>query len=308
MRRVAVLSLLLLSAVVVQAQNNAIQWRREPAQAVAEAKRVNRPILAYVLASERYRDDQLDREHKRSFRDKRVMRRAARDFVPLRLSRARHRDLLREFGFSEQANMEMSFVTPDGKIIGRISAMGIAQVDSLIQKMDMVFEEYAKRVYADQVKGVLSDSDAKVKDIQQALDLVYQMRMKFAISDLITLLGREDLSPALHNSICRTLAAFSTRAAVDKLLELAKAGDKVAAKELGNCTPVAAEFMLPTLKLDEEPFDYDVYEIITRICRIPKAKPERFFENAPTYMKKEELERVDQAVRAAAAAWKAANG
>jgi hypothetical protein len=306
MVRMVILGGVLLSSAVALAQNNAINWRRDPGQAVAEAQRSFKPLMVFVLASERYRDDQIDREQKRSFRNPRVMKKAEK-FVPLRLSRAQHRQILHEFGLPEEANMIMSFVAPDGTVLGQISAQGIAQDESLLQKMSMIFDAYGRQLYEKEIKPVLTDEETKSGDLDKALTLVAHLEIGTADQDLLKLLERPRLATGTKRKVYELLALLSTKPAVDKLLELAAGGDALATGALEKCNPVAAEMMISELKADEEPFNYLVYEAVTKICRVPDPKPEPFFENSPAKEKQDEVERVKNIVRGVAQRWKAFN-
>ncbi len=108
---------LLLTAPLTLAQCDEIPWRTDPRQAVSEAQRTLRPIMVYVLAGSEDRDNNLQNAPRWALADPRVVPLAQR-FIPLRLSRSADRDVLRDFGLSETANMMMSFVTPDGKHLG----------------------------------------------------------------------------------------------------------------------------------------------------------------------------------------------
>ncbi len=306
MARLLGLLSLLFATSFAPAQNNLIQWRRDPAAAIAEAQQAKRPLLVYVLASERYRDNQLDREQKRSFKDPRVMRRV-RNFIPLRLSRAQHRNILDQFGFSQQANMVMAFMTPEGEQLGRLSATGIAQADSLAQKLEMVYEAYGKKIFDEEVRPKFDNEKTKSNELRQALQLVSDYNIKAADKSVIALLERERLNATVRKAVYETLVALGTKTALDKLLELGQGGDEAAAKALQRCTPAAAELMLSHLKADAEPFDYLAYQTVTRICRVPKPKPERYFENSSQRLKEGEIQRVSEQVRAVAQRWKELN-
>jgi hypothetical protein len=304
MHRTTALALLLVVTAGAYAQNNAVVWSRNVQAAVSEAQRTGKPLMVYVLASERYRDDQLDREQKRTFRDPRVMEKA-KSFVPLRLSRAQHRDMLDDFGFGEHSNMVINFVSPDGEVLGSISAPGIAQEESMLQKMSRILDVYGKHIFDTKVKPVLDDKKAKPNDMRQAIALIAQFRIKSADKAVLEVLERERLDGSTKKICLDTLAVLSTKAAVEKLLEEARGGDKLAERALGNCNPAGAELLLDELKADVEPFDYMIYQTLVKICRVPEARPERYMENSSLQRKQEEVERVKNIVRETARRWKA---
>ncbi len=292
--------------VAAAAQTGDLGWRTDPQPAVAEAKRLNRPLMVYVLSSTRDRDEKLDDAQRRALSDTRVQRLAQR-FVPLKLSRSIHRDVLKDFGLPESANMVMSFVTPEGKSLGDLGAAGIAQADSLAAKMKLVLRAYAEQLYESELKPALTKGDAKPADVKHALQTVAEQRMIGAESDLLALLEREKPDSALRPTVYDTLAVLSTKTAVTKLLDLSGAGDRAAAKALDKCTPAGAELLLGMLKPDEVPFDYPLYKIITKVCGIREVKPEKWFDTAKPKARLEYFDKLDKLVRAAAAAWKEAN-
>jgi hypothetical protein len=266
MTRASAVLVLLLGAAPAFAQQDTIPWLTEPQQAVNEAKRSLRPLMVYVLASNKYRDDKLDHLQKAALEDPRVVR-LSRQFVPLRLSRSINRDVLGSFGLSESANMEMSFVTPDGPVLG--------------------------------------DTEAKPPALKRAVQLVGYFRLTAADQGLIELLDRPRLDRTLRGEVYDTLAALSTKTAIDKLFELAVAEDSRAAKALEKCTPLGAEHLLDQLSADD--FNYGVYKTVTQACDIRNVKSAKFFENAKPRLKQEEVDRVTKLVREAAQRWKQQN-
>jgi hypothetical protein len=323
--------LLLTSATSAVAQQT-IQWMRNPQQAVALAQRNNRPLMVWVASGRDERDD-LERDQKRAFRDPRVIQ-WSRAFVTLRISPTVHRDLLPQFGLPSRASLELSFVTPDGEKLSGLSGGAVAQPDSLAKKMMMVLQAFGKRVYEKDVKPVLENEDAKPKELKVAIDTINDLHIVAADKGLVELLDRERLGKSTRKTACEALAQLSTKVAVDKLLELAK-DDPIAAGSLSKCTPAGAEMMLGAMiptdepvekkpaakeaegekpgeegeqeKAKEEPqrFNYPVYKAVTRICRVPKPKPESYFEKAPDDRIAQEVERVSEIVRDVAARWKA---
>ncbi len=292
---------------VVRAQPQ-IRWRTEPQQAVREAQANMRPLMVYVLAATRDRDDDVEREQRRSLADPRVLQ-MSQNFVPLRLSRSQHRDILAQFGLPQSANMIMSFVAPNGDQLGTISAAGIANTESLLEKLALVQRAYAGKIYDSEVKPVLENEDAKPADQRRALLLVRELRITDADQLIITMIEeRARLNTGIRKLAYEVLAALSTTESVNKLLDWAWDGDAVATKALERCTPVAAEQMMVELQADAEYFPYPVYQIVTKICNVPKPKREKFFEQAKKRLKEEELERVRNIVRQAAQQWRIANG
>ncbi len=290
----------------VAAQTDAIPWRTEPQQAVAEAQRTMRPLMVYVLASSKDRDNNIEREHKRAFADPRVLRQA-QNFIPLRLSRSVHRDVLKDFGLSESANMQMSFVAPDGQVLGDLSAGGVGQPDSLAAKLAAAFDAYRKKLYDERVKPALTATDTKPADINAALQMALEFRLAAAEADVIALLDQPRLDAAGRSTAFDLLAALSSNTAVDKLIELTRAGDTRAAAALEKCAPPAAERIFAQLNAETEPFEYPLYKAVTKICGIRNVKVARYFEKAKPRLKQQELERVGKLVEQAVQRWKEEN-
>lgn len=306
-RRLIAGGLLLLMPALASAQNAAINWNRDPKSAIAQARKTDLPLMVYVLASERYRDDQIDREHGRTFRDPRVQAKA-RYFIPLRLSRSQHREILGDFGFGQRANMEMSFVTPDGEQLGKASAGVIANNEQFARTLGEMFDRYARKLFNDKLKPKLEDEQARPNDQVIALRAIENLRIKMADDSVLKLLERERLAGSVRKQAYDTLAALATKKSVAALLELARESeDRAALAALRKAPPPAAEELLPELKAATDEFDFVVYDTIAEICRIKDAKPARFFENYDEAARQEEIDRVSAIAKETADRWRVVN-
>mgnify|MGYP000036673099 CR=1 FL=1 len=305
MLRMAMLALLWAAPLLV-AQTDAIPWRTDPRQAVTEAQRSGRPLMVYVLAGNKDRDNDLEREHRRALSDPRVVNQA-RQFVPLRLSRSVHRDVLPDFKLPQSANMQMSFLTPDGELLGDLGAGGIGQPDSLARKLALVMNVYRSKLLETRIKPVLSAPAPSAAELQQALQLVVEFRIAAADVELIKVLDERQVEAGARSNIYETLATLSTPKAVAKLLELSRSGDARATQALDKCTPAGAELILAELHADAEPFEYALYKSVTRICNVRNVKPQRYFEKASVERRQEELDRITPLVRSAAQRWRELN-
>lgn len=304
MRRIA----LLLGGyvVAVAAAQQGVNWITDPTRAVQTAKQANRPIMAWVRDSSEDRADDLERDQKRAFQNPMVLKQMRR-FVTLRLSQTVNRNVLPQFGFNERANMELSFVAPDGTVLDRMAGGMVANPEALASKLRQVFRAYGTKVYEADVKPVLAKEDAEPKVLKTALDQVGEFEMQVADKDVAALLDRETLPKNLRKDVIDTLTQLSTQVAVDKLLELARADDPLAEKALLRCTPAAAALMLAEVKPDAEPFDYLVYSTAGKICRVPKILPVKVMEKFTVDKRTQEVERVKKTVDEVAARWKAEN-
>lgn len=291
-----------LAGQTVLAQQRQIQWRTDPRQAVSEAQRAKLPLMVYVLGSTSDRDDRLERGQRRALADPRVLQ-AAQRFIPLRLSRSANRDVLGDFHLPESANMMMSFVAPDGSKLGDLGANGVAEAEALYRKLELTFEEYRNRMYRAELQPVLQNEAATPAELRAAIATILQFEITFADRDLLAMLEREGLDAAVRSEVLSALGALSTRPAMVKLIELAKAGEAGALTALERSNPLAAEMMLPDLQ-NPATFQYGMYRAVTRIVKLPQPKPERFFENANERVRAQELDRLNQAVERAVQRWR----
>lgn len=313
MTRTLVLLMVLAAATCAAAQSGSgpVQWLSDPQQAVRASQGANRPLLVWIIPPQRERvpvgeGDKLENRQEHALRDPVVVRQM-RKFVPLRLNRGANREIVKDFGFSEAASYEIRFVAPEGQALGAVPSGDVAVAETLARRMATAFEDFVKRVYTRDVQPKLEDKDAKPADLKAALKLVSEFRIAAADRGVIALLERERLDAGVRAAIYEALAAVSTKDALGKLLELARGGDAGAAKALEKVPPVGAELLVAELKPDAPHFDYFVYRIVTRASRVSYAKPERFFDNADTAQKTEEVQRVSDAVKQAAEKWKAEN-
>lgn len=306
MRSAVVITLMLLAGGALAHAQRGINWLNDPQEAVALAQRTQLPIMVYVLAGSDERDDDLENAQRRALSDPQVLAQARR-FVPLRLSRSRHRDILSQFHLPESANMQISFVEPGGAALDTLSPSGVGQADSLAQKMALVFDLYRQRLFDREMRPVLEKPDSESAEVLKVLQRIRELTIKQADASVAALLERQNAEPAVLNAAYDTLAHLSTKIAVEKLLERSAAGDDRAARALAECTPEAAELMLDSLISDEGTLRVDVYQAVAKICRIRSTKPVKWWEKANERLQQRELERVRELVREAAQRWKAAN-
>ncbi len=298
----------LAAALAAHAQGT-VQWQTDPRTAIAQAKATGKPLMVYVRASssERSGDDDVDRDHQRSFRDQRVLRIAA-SFIPLRLSASRDRAILGEFGLSQSASMEMAFVSPDGESLGpTLSAGGIGQPESLAKRLRQALDAYGTKIYQKELKPIIEDKDAKTDALRDALNRVAELGVRAADRDVIAVLERETLAPPVRNAALAALAALSTPASAKHLLKLAREDDATALKQLEKLTPIGAEPLLDEITDKDGNVDFVAYNAVARSCRVAAPKPKKFFENAAPAVAAKEVERVVGLARTAIQNWKRDN-
>lgn len=298
----AAISVLATSAVAqpcVRGGGQAITWGNDLAEGVAQAKKQGLPLLLYVTAASRDRDDDRESQHRKAFSNPQVIE-WTRRFIPVRVSRSRYRDQLDEWN-AATANQIVLFVTPDGKLIDQLGPEGVGNVSSFSQKMQLVFRKFREDIYNDEVKPKLT-ADADAAALRMALKRVDHYRLLAADQALAKQLEREDLPADIRRSVFQALAELSTRPAVTALLNRALEEEDAAAA-LTKCTPAAAEQMLEALLGSDGQVNVLVYQAVTRIAKVPNAKPERFWEGKNDKVKQDEVERVKKLVTTAARKW-----
>jgi hypothetical protein len=307
--RILVLSLLALAPTSTALAQGTIQWLTDPRTAIQQAQASGRPMMVYVRASssERSDEDDVDRDHQKSFRDPRVLQIAA-SFVPLRLSASRDRQILGDFGLSQSASMEMAFVTPEGEPLGpTLSAGGIGQPDSLAKRLRQALDAYGVKIYNKELKPVLEDKDARPDAIKQALGRTADIGVRSADRDVSAILERDPLEASVKNAALTTLATLSTPTAAKALLKQARKEDAVAIKQLERLTPVGAEALLDELIDKDGKVDFIAYNAVVRAMRIAGPKPKKFFESASAEAVKKETERVRGLAKGVIEDWKKNN-
>lgn len=303
----------LLCCSVASAQS-AISWMDDPKAGVEAAKKSKKPLMIYVLAGTKDRDEEIERGQKRSLADPRVVK-MSKSFVPLKLSRSVHREYLKQFGINESANLNISFVTPSGEKIDDLSAQGLTKVDSTVQKMVLVLKNYRMRIFEQECRKVLDDPASKPEDVRAALKKVKEFEIVEADTTLVRMLEREKdkkLSADIAKEVIDLLAEISTKPAVEKLIALVTtAGENElkapALRVLANCKPPAAEQMVEKLDIAAAEFPYDVYVAVCKICKIDNVKPDKFFTGTNERIKKDEMARVKALAKKAADKWREQN-
>jgi len=303
----ALLSLVLpgVAASVAGAQQT-LHWNNRVEQAVAEAKQTRKPLMFYVLSSEGDRADDMEDAQRRAFAHPRVVE-VARRFIPVQMSRSAHRDQLRRWRLPEKINQEVVFATPERELIDpqspTLAASGVADPQVFIQKMVLVFRKYRDDLYRTELRAELTAENAAAKDIRDVLKIVKEFLILSADQDVAKLLENEKLDSGLRKQVYEVLAELSTKPAVEALLARA-ARDKEAAAALAQCTPAAAENLLEHLGGEDFNRHLLAYKTVTKVCKVPDTKPDRFWEGKNERLKTEEINRVREAVRQTAARWR----
>lgn len=281
-----------------------IRWSLQIEQGVAYAKKTNKPIMFYVKGSSGGDDDieDYERDHKHSFSDP-VVYDLSKDFVCLQLSRSRYRSLLEQWQMSPRTNLDIVFTDPTGKKLDMIAGSAITNPASLASKMRQVRRHWADQLFNDQVRPVLQKEAATPKELQDALDLIIEYGMTSADQAVIKLLDGK-LDPRTAAKGMDALAAISSKDAVTALVDRAKAGDKLAEKALGDCTPDAVQYLLPFLGGDDPALHLIAYHAITKICKIQGPKSDRFWSGPNVNARQKEIDRVRELADRYVKRWK----
>ncbi len=283
-------------------QDAAIQWSLKVEEAVAHAGETKQPLMFWVVGRSDSRDHRLERDQKRAFRDRLVVE-LSRRFLTVQLSRSRYREQLEEWNLSPWTNLEIVFATPAGEKIDTLAPAGVANAEALARKMALVYRHYRGVVFEREIKPKLEDEQASDRDLRLALKLVAEFLILSADQSVIQLLERESLGGAVRDEVYDVLAALSTPASVEALLERARDAERAGAA-LARCTPDAAERMLPALDGEDADLRLAVYRAVTRICKIRDVKNDRFWQGRNLVIKRKEIERVRQIVTATAKRWR----
>lgn len=282
-----------------------IRWGQDLKEAVEQAKKSKLPLMLWVQgsSSDRSEMDKLERDQQRVFAMARVVE-AAKRFVPVKISRSRYKSELQGWGVGERVNLDLIFVTADGEKLGELSAGGVANADSLVQKLGLVFGEFRNQIYEKSVKPDLQDEKAAAKKQLAALEIVIDYGIISADRDILALLKRGGLEGAVTQKCYTALAKLSSRDAVAELFDRA-ANDKRAAEALENCNAGGADAIIPILdeQQDGEKF-VRAYKAVCKICKIGNAKNDKFWSGKNEKVKLDEVKRVKDRAAKAVADWK----
>lgn len=304
--RLALCSLALLMTIPAWAQRGNVRWQQNAEAAIADAQRSLQPIMFYVRGSTDDRDDDLERAQNEAFRDNRVAA-LAEVYICCKVSRSADRDLLNRIGIPQTASMMVFFTTPDGKLIDQLSPMGVAQADSLAQKMRAVFNQYRTELYQ-RLKPVLADASAESDRLEAALEIVERFRVEEAAEDVGKIAGRPELDAGARRTAFAALEAMATEEAVQALFQLSRHEDqgiaRAAESALDDLPEPAAEFLFDFLRDENPAIQEAAYQAVGDIANVRRLKRERFWEGASATQRAAELARVEEEAKEAIAEYK----
>jgi hypothetical protein len=282
-----------------------IRWSLEIEPGVAHAKKTKQPIMFYVKGSSGGDDDieDYERDHKHAFSDP-VVYALSKNFVCLQLSRSRYRKQLEDWQISPRTNLDIVFAEPGGAKLDQISASAVSSPSTLAEKMRQIRRRWVDQLFNAEVRPVFEKAEPTAKELQDALGIVIEFGMTAADQSVIKLLAANPDKRTIMKCL-DALAATSSKEAVEALVERAGAGDKLADKALSQCTPAAVEYLLPQIGGDDAAAHLIAYRAVAKICKIERAKPDRFWSGPNLAARNEEIERTRELAERYAERWKA---
>lgn len=299
---VGLLAVLSVSSMCVNSSLAAnIRWQSKVETAVRSAQRSDRVLMFYAFGSRRERDDEIKSRQNRSFADDRVVR-ATSDMICVRLTIAQYPDLLKRIGIraDESSSLTLFWTTPDLELLDRLSAGGVMQADSILQKISRVRGLMHERLLKD-ILPILEDPESTDKVLQDALDTIEEQNLAGTAEALGALMEREGLNPRLRKDGYKLMGKFGTEEGVrilfkhsqvenENIADAAKAG-------LGECDPPAARYLFEHLRSSDVDTQFAAYEAVAQIAKVRGLRNRGFFEEAGRRTRETELDRIkDKAV------------
>jgi hypothetical protein len=285
------------------AQTRPIQWLSNINQGIGQAKRAGLPIMFYVSGSGRDDGDIGDAQQV-TFRDPLVGEIARERFVAVRLARSTQtKELLAQLGTPTEYGNYIVFVTPEMKLLGQVQPGQVADARVMAQQMTMAFRKFRTELFERDIKPILEDKEAKPANLTKALKHIQKLLITEADTSVVQFVKERELSNTVRKQAYDALAKLSTQNCAKALLEAAL-NDKLAEKALGRCEDGVADALIPSL--DAENFNEFViaYESLVKICGLKGKKSRGFWNGKNQRLIDEELDRVEQAARAAAQNWR----
>lgn len=301
LRKSFALCLWLTCTAAALAQENMVHFRSDVNAAIADAKKKDMPLIFYITRASDSRDQDLERDQKRSFRDERVFE-MSKKFICVQMSYSQYKDQVEKWGIRSNMQLYVVYTTPDGTKIDWQDPLGVSNADGFSQKMAKVYDVHRNTLYEKQIKAQISDK-ATVAEMKAGLERVKQLTILTADKDVVKLLEKKDLDDKTRELVYDVLASLSTKTSIDALAGEIKSADDKAAKALEETTPGAAIWLLPMMDKDG-PQRVAAYSAVVKTCKIKGGKPAKFWEGKNEKTKAEEIERVKKAAEGVSKRWK----
>lgn len=284
-----------------------IFWSTNEEAAAQQSQRSGAPLMVWLgyhrsggCDEDDYRDRTEDAQ-RRAFNDPAVAA-AARDFVTLRADLGDKGSHFKSFG----APFDVVFVSPAGDRLAALSASDARSSESVLRAMRTALIEYRKRIYQKDERPAITSESAAPEAAKTALVRLRKSPVQGADKDVLALLKRKDLDAGVESEAISALGVLSTAPAVKELIRRAP-HDERSAVALGTCNPEAIEPLLGHLDHRNKPEFLIVYRAVTRACKLASPKPDKFWDGPNERVKKNEIDRVKSAARAAAETWRDRN-
>lgn len=284
-----------------------LKWGLDLAPARDQALKNKQPLMLWIQGNTSDQDDydKVERDQVKAFSDPRIGELSKR-FVLCKVSQSRYKSDLKQLLGGTPAHLDVHFVTGEGEKLGEITSAGVKNVDSLAQKMELVLDEFASRLFAKEIKPVLESEKSKAKEQLAALELVDKYGIHSADRAILALLKRGGLDNAVTKKAYEALAAISSKEAVTELFERS-INDKRAAEALGGVNAGGLEALLPILD-DQDPAKFLLaYKTITKVLKTT-AKNDKFWDGKNAKVQQDEIKRVKDLATKASAKWKERHG
>jgi hypothetical protein len=281
-----------------------IRWGLNVEEAVKEAQKSDRVAMFWITRAgegQDNNDQNMERDQKRSFADPRVLE-LARRFVCCKMSASRYRKELQQWGVRAGASFDVIFVSPSGDFLGEINPTGAARPESMAQKMAEIQKAFRDKIFQKEIKPVLDNAKSDAKALAAALDRIGDLEILTADEAVVGVLKKEGVAETVSAKAIQVLGQLSTKAAADELFARA-ANDKRAMAALEKCNPGVVDALLKHLDGEDREKLALAYAALCKICKIGSAKPDRFWEGNLTKVKEDELRRVKDLAKKAAARW-----
>lgn len=304
---------LLAQGAAAQFSTQPIQWLNQPGPASNAAQRALKPILIYVTGDAESRNTDLDNRQQRVLRDPTIVGLVNAKFVPLRLARnTQTLPVMKQLGLPYQYGMYLAVLPPDALAspqtstkLALIEPTTITDAGTLTMQLVDANRQYGAQLYGQQIKPLFEQDEIKVADLNKALQVIVNFNVAEADQTLLKLVDEKITDKTQVRNIYDALALLSTRAAADKLLEKAQAGDAAAKQALSKLTPEAAEMVLLDELRSENPEErYLAYQALVKIFNIKPIRNEKWWERIRENERDEELARIRGIVTNGALQWK----
>lgn len=293
-----VMLLLVAGACVGSTWAGNIRWQTRTENAVRAAQRHNKVLMFYALGSRREREDEIKDKQTRALADDRVVA-AVQNMICVRLNIAQDAELLKRVGIraDESTNLTLFWTTADLQLLDRLSAGGVMQVDSILQKVEGVEKRQKQKVLKD-ILPILSDPESTDQQLQNALDTIAGLNLTGAADALGALLERENLNPRLRKDGYKLVGKFGTEQGVQILFQHSQSDNEEIAEAamdgLGECDPPAARFLFEHLRSSDVDMQFAAYEAVAEIANVRGLRNRDFFEEAGRATRARELDRVKE--------------